>query len=273
MQARKQLKVHSLLGLRGVENNESPRALYWQRLFEIPTIALALWIVVVWYLESRARLAPFHSKTLDYSIWLYFLTETCLLTYLVNNRVNYLRNNWMSVAIIVVGIPVLWGDLPYAGGLRSLRLLILLSLLVPLSSTVRKVLARNHLGATLAITALLVFISGYIIAGIEPGVRTPPDGVWWAWVTISGIGYGDIVPQTSEGRIFASILIAAGIALYAIVTANISVFLISRAEAQGEMEPLSLKDVEKRLMRIEKVLVSLEQKIDSANGSACDSPQ
>lgn len=164
------------------------------------------------------------------------------------------------------------GRSPYAGGLRSLRLLILLSLLVPLSSTVRKVLARNHLGATLAITALLVFISGYIIAGIEPGVRTPADGVWWAWVTISGIGYGDIVPTTPEGRIFASILIAAGIALYAIVTANISVFLISRAEAQGELEPLSLKDVERRLARIEKVLTALEQKIDSARTSPPDLP-
>ncbi len=259
----KQFKVHSLLGLRGVESNENPRALYWQRLFEIPTIALALWIVVVWYLESRAKLEPFHSRSLDYSIWLYFLTETSVLTYLVRDRLRHLRNNWLSVLIIIAGVPVLWGDLPYAGALRSLRLLIFFSLLVPLSSTVRKVLARNHLGATLVVTALLVFISGYIVAGIEPGISNPADGIWWAWVTISGLGYGDIVPKTQAGRIFASILIAASIALYAIVTANISVFLISRAEAQGEMEPLSLKDIEKRLSRIETLLDSLEKKLDN----------
>ena len=198
MPSKKQLKVHNLLGLSGVDSAENSRALYWQRLFEIPTIALALWIIVVWYLESRQKLAPFHSKTLDYGIWFYFLSETAVLTYLVRDRINYLRSNWLSVLIIIAGVPVLWGDLPYAGALRLLRLLIFISLLVPLSSTVRKVLARNHLGATLAMTALLVFISGYIVAGIEPSISNPADGIWWAWVTISGIGYGDIMPHSGR---------------------------------------------------------------------------
>ena len=270
MASRKKIKVHSLLGLSGVDSDENPRALRWQRLFEIPTIALALWIVVVWYLESRQKLAPFHSKTLDYSIWLYFLCETGVLTYLVRNRINYLRSNWLGVVIILAGVPVLWGDLPYAGALRLLRLLIFFSLLVPLSSTVRKVLARNHLGATLVVTAVLVFISGYIVAGIEPGISNPSDGIWWAWVTISGIGYGDIVPQTPAGRMFASVLIAAGIALYAIVTANISVFLISQAEAKGEMEPPSMHEVEARLARMEKKLDALAGKLNGDDASHHD---
>ena len=270
MVSKKQIKVHSLLGLSGVDSDESRRALAWQRRFEIPTIALALWIIVIWYLESRQKLAPFHSKTLDYGIWLYFLSETIVLTYLVKDRIGYLRGNWMNVLIIIAGVPVLWGDLPYAGGLRSLRLLIFFSLLVPLSSTVRKVLARNHLGATLVMTALLVIISGYIIAGIEPTINNPADGIWWAWVTISGIGYGDIVPKTPEGRIFASFLIAVGMVLYAIITANISVFLISQAEAKGEIETPSLHDVEARLARIENKLDALAGQLDGEDAPPSD---
>ncbi len=250
-------RLHFWIGLNGVDDTENARARRWARYLEVPAIVIALCILVIWHMETRQISIPLYGRVLDIIVWLYFVGETAWLAYLVDRRWNYLRNNWLSALIIALGIPVLWGYAPYATGLRSLRLLVFLSLLLPLSDTLRKVMARNHLGTTLLISALVVFIAGYLMAGIDPNIKTPADGIWWALVTVSGVGYGDVVPISNEGRAFASLLILLGVALFSVVTANLSVFFISRAEASGDLEPSTnqrLHAIEKRLAQIEKHL-------------------
>lgn len=255
-------RLHQWIGLAGVDANENPRALRWARRLEIPTMGIALWILVVWYLETRHGLHPTHSYLLDFSVWAYFVFETSLLFALVSHRWIYLRNNWLNLVIITAGLPVLWGYLPYATGLRSLRLLIFLGLLLQLSGSLKKVLARNHLGMTLGISALAVVIAGYLMAGIDPGIKTAEDGIWWAIVTVSSVGYGDVVPTTTAGRLFASILILLGMALFSIVTANLSVFFISQAEQSGDMESPQVEEQEKTLQAMEQRLSRIEQQLD-----------
>lgn len=255
-------RLQHWIGLAGVDADENPRARRWARRLETPTMGIALWILVVWYLETRHGPHPTHSYLLDFSVWAYFVFETALLCALVDKRWFYLRNNWLNLIIIAAGLPVLWGYLPYATGLRSLRLLIFLGLLIQLSDSFKKVLARNHLGMTLGISALLIIIAGYLIAGIDPGIKSVGDGIWWALVTISSVGYGDIVPTTTAGRLFASVLIMLGMALFSIVTANLSVFFISQAEQSGEMESPQVEEQEKTLQAMEQRLSRIEQQLD-----------
>lgn len=265
-------RLHFWIGLNGVNEAENPRALRWARYLELPAIAIALCIIVFWHMETRRGTLPLYGRVLDSAVWLYFVAETAWLTYLVDNRARYLRNNWLNFVIIALGIPVLWGYYPYATGLRSLRLLIFISLVIPLSSTLRKILARNHLGLTLLVSAFVVFISGYIIAGIDPNIKSPADGIWWAIVTVTGVGYGDIVPISTEGRVFATMLILAGVGLFSVVTANLSVFFISRAEASGEIEPSEqhIHNIDKRLLRIERQLEQLNRKLEQLDFKQVD---
>jgi voltage-gated potassium channel len=227
-------RLHYWIGLNGVDETENARALRWARYLEVPAIGLALCIIVFWHMETRHGVVPLIGRVLDGAVWLYFVAETAALTYLVNNRKRYLRDNWLNLLIIGAGVPVLWGYYPYATGLRSLRLLIFISLLLPLSAALRKILARNHLGLTLLVSALVVFISGYIIASIDPNIKNPGEGIWWAIVTVTGVGYGDVVPTGIEGRVFATILILAGVALFSVVTANLSVFLYHEQRKAGK---------------------------------------
>lgn len=254
-------RLHSWVGLGGVDTDENPRALRWAKILEVPTMAIALWILVIWYLETRHGPHPAHSYVLDFGIWVYFLFETALLCYLVDDRWRYLRNNWLNPVIILAGLPIIWGYLPYATALRTLRLLIFVGLLMQLSGSVRKLLARNHLGLTLTVSAAVVIISGYLIAGIDSGIQSPEEGMWWALVTVAGVGYGDVVPTSDEGRMFASVLILFGMALYSIVTANIAVFFISQAEQSGELESPIEEAQEKELERIEKKLANIEAQL------------
>ena len=58
------------------------------------------------------------------------------------------------------------------------------------------------------------------------------DGLWWAWVTVTTVGYGDLVPATTEGRIFGSLLILMGLAMFSMLTASFSVFFIEQDERE-----------------------------------------
>jgi voltage-gated potassium channel len=61
------------------------------------------------------------------------------------------------------------------------------------------------------------------------------DALWWSIVTVATVGYGDIVPKTELGRIFASLTILSGVILISLFTATISSVFVARKikESQG----------------------------------------
>lgn len=252
-------RFHDWIGLSGVDSDETPLALTWSRRLELPLLIVALWILVSWYWESRGRDFPL-SNLLNWSVWLFFVFETMLLTFLVKDKGNYLKNNWLNLLIIAVGPTLLLFGAPYAGVLRSLRLFLFVDLMLQLSASVRYILTRNHLGATLLVGVLFVVIAGYLIAGIDPNIETPEDGIWWAWVTATTVGYGDEYPTSTEGRILGGVLMMLGVGLLSITTANVSAFFISNAKT--EQDQRQLKSIEDKLQRIENLL---EKKSNTEN--------
>ncbi len=252
-------RFHDWIGLSGVDADENPSALLWSKRLELPLLLVALWILISWYWESITLQAQVYSTALNWGIWGFFVLETTLLTSLVHDKANYLKNNWLNLLIILCGLPILWANLPYMAALRSLRLLIFLSLMLQLSATIRHVLARNHLGATLLVSAVFIIVAGYLIAGIDPGITTPADGIWWAWVTVTTVGYGDIVPSSAEGRILAGILILLGVGLFSLITASFSVFFISQSKLEPEQQ--RLKNIEQQLSQLEQKLTDIQDRL------------
>jgi voltage-gated potassium channel len=59
------------------------------------------------------------------------------------------------------------------------------------------------------------------------------DGLWWAMVTISTVGYGDKVPATSAGRLLAVILMFSGVALFSFFTASVSSLFVTSRLKEG----------------------------------------
>ena len=55
-------------------------------------------------------------------------------------------------------------------------------------------------------------------------------GIWWAIQTVTTVGYGDVVPQHTAGKVMASILMIGGLSLLAVVTATITSAFVTRAE-------------------------------------------
>ena len=253
------VSISSVIGLSGVEVRENARARMVGRYFEWPMIGIALWIIFEWYLEAQAdKPLPFAYIT-DWFLWAFFLLETLILSALVDNKKRYLMTNWSNLVIVIAGMPLLWEYLPYAGGLRTLRLLAMFTMLMNMSGSFQKIMGKNHLGPTLMVSFIIIVMAGTLMAVIDPNVDTPLDGIWWAWVTVTTVGYGDIVPGSTAGRLFGSVLILMGIGLFAMMTASFSAFFMQREEEDlFDKERLHAQQLEKMEVRMEQ----LEKKLD-----------
>lgn len=256
-------KFSRIIGLAGVDNKENERAKKAAKILEWPMMGIALWILVEWYLGAKGLSSYALSVFTNWLVMLAFLFEIILLTSLVNDKVLYLRTNWMNLLIIFFGIPIILEGGEMAAALRGLRVLIALQVFINASSTFRELLARNHLGTTLGVSMIIMIVAGILMAGIDPAVTSAAEGIWWAWVTITTVGYGDVVPVSSEGRILGAILILLGVGLFAMLTASFSVLFISRSEDKMEENfekqvrkdranaMTQLKNIERRMERLE----------------------
>lgn len=93
------------------------------------------------------------------------------------------------------------------------------------------------------------------------------DGVWWAVVTLGTVGYGDIVPHTTWGRVLGGIVIVCGVTFIAFLTATVTSLFIStdQAEALAKVHKLreeSEEDTRTALREVTDRLASIEAKLD-----------
>jgi len=252
------IKFTYLIGLSGVSSHEAPLAREWAHRFEMPMMLIAVLIPIQWYAVETSLVSAQVSHWFDWIVWFFFLGETLLISSLVNNRVHYLLTNWMNLVIIMAGFPIVWNNTPLIGVLRNLRLLLVVVLALGLSKTIRRFLMRNKLGTTLGIALVVVLVSGILITRIEPAMGNIWDGIWWAWVTVFTVGYGDIAPKSPPGRLFAGMLILFGVGLISLLTANLAAFLIGseveKVEKEEKEADVLLKDLAERMARIEVLL-------------------
>ena len=114
----------------------------------------------------------------------------------------------------------------------------------------------RRLRTILAALLFFIFLFGYLFYVSEPDVRNLGDGIWWALVTITTVGYGDITPVTTLGRVVASSLMLLGLGLIATITAIVSAKFIQNfvdhhtnddvLDKLDEMQ-LELDDIKKKL--------------------------
>jgi voltage-gated potassium channel len=253
------MKVTHLLGIAGVESHEQPAARKWGKRLEWPMLFVALWIPLQWYLEETKAIAPLLARIADWLVWLAFFVETVLLSSLVKDRRAYLLGNWINLVIITGGLPFFWQFAPLVGMLRSFRLVLVVVILVRLSKSARMLLSRHQLGNTLAVAVVTMVLSGIIVSRIDPSIGSVWDGMWWAWVTMSTVGYGDVVPHSAAGRLFGALLILFGVVLVSLLTANFAAFFIgSDVEKVGRGE----KEADRMLREISARLEKIEQRLE-----------
>lgn len=218
------------IGLTGVAPEENAAARRAAIRFDWLLVPLALWLPIQWSLEASGNVSRLASDLLAWSTWLLFVLEAVVLGRLVDDPARHFRGNWLNLVIIVTGLPVLWEQSTWA---RALRLLLMASLLSHAARVVRHMLTQNRLGPILAAIVIVTTMGGAIIGYFDPAFSQPLDGIWWAWVTVTTVGYGDMVPQTPAARGFAVILMLLGVSMIALLSASLVAFFQEDEEREA----------------------------------------
>jgi voltage-gated potassium channel len=136
---------------------------------------------------------------------------------------------------------------------------------------VRSVFRRGHLGRFLLAAAVFVLNGAVIVYLFErhaPGsnIHTLRDAVWWSFVTVTTVGYGDFYPVTAGGRVTACFIMGTGLLTLAVVTAQVASSFVAQGPSRarpaappGEAarREVTLAELDQRLARIEHLLTAL----------------
>ncbi len=141
--------------------------------------------------------------------------------------------------------------------LRLLRLLRFVRLAVFGSRALvaaRELFSPEGLRFVAPLVAFVVVVSGAAMAAVDPAdVGSVGDGVWWALVTVTTVGYGDVYPKNGAGRAVAAVVMLVGISFFALLTAAISARFVKQDERPDELRE-RLDEMTARLERIEGAL-------------------
>ena len=196
----------------------------------------------------------------------HFLAEYLIMMVRASDRWIYTRRNWFHIAVVVLSFPLLPNALALTRLARLTRLSRLLRLLAVTGEGlrgVRAVFSRKGLVLVLLFTTMLVLASAGALMVLEPEtVETGyADALWWAIVTATTVGYGDIAPISPLGRVIGVLLMLTGIGLISTMAASITAHFVEQEEGS------EIKDLVDRLDRIEDLLKDLRQATENPPSS------
>ncbi len=123
---------------------------------------------------------------------------------------------------------------------RIFRIIRLLGIGSRFLKPIYSILKTNGLDKLLMIAVVLLFIVPIPIVLVEPSINTFSDALWWAIVTTTTVGYGDISPTTPLGRILAVVLMLVGIGIIGTFTSAITSYFSKKDKLSHDKQILSV---------------------------------
>ena len=208
------------------------------RAFDVALIAAILSSVAAVMAESVDLVNRRHGAALLALEWLFtglFTAEYALRLACVRHPLLYARSFFGVVdllSILPAYVSLLWPEAHYFLDVRVLRLLRIFRIfkLVAYVGEYRALApalaaSRRKILVFLSIVLMIVLVMGtlmYVVEGPENGYTSIPVAVYWAIVTMTTVGYGDIAPKTDLGRVVASMMMLLGWGILAVPTGIVS---------------------------------------------------
>jgi voltage-gated potassium channel len=250
---------------------QTPAYHAWNRAMEWPLMGVAVLFGVTYAYQVLAQPQGgtlIASQLVSLACWLVFAVDYVVRLKLATDRRHWFFRNLLS--LLVVSLPIL----------RPLRLVRLLTLFTVFQRAAGTALRGRVVTFAAATTTLLIFVASLAVFDAEryaPGadITTYGDAIWWACVTITTVGYGDLYPVTVEGRCIAVGMMVCGIALLGTVTATIASWLVERvaeAEELGQAATQAqMKGLSNQVDRLEHLLIAATSGPESSGPGTPDS--
>lgn len=222
----------------------------WHKYSDAPIFIMSLIFLFAYSWQIIQQTHLFACAIVINIIWVCYGIDYVVSLILAPNRSVWFRNNLFVLITLI---------LPVFKPLRLLRLVTMLHMFNrSAGQSIRGRITIYTIGAVL----LLVYVGALAEYQAEHNARGAtitsfPLALWWAFVTVTTVGYGDTYPVTMEGRCIAVILMLTGIALIGIVSAMIGSWLIdqvnqeTRKAEEENSRNANLNSAEMRLMRAE----------------------
>jgi len=193
----------------------------------------------------------------DFGICMVFLFDFVRNLLLAKSKSEYMKWGWIDLLSSIPNIDLL----RYGRVARVLRILRLLRVFKS-SRVILKFLSQNRAEASFlsiaTMSLLVLMLSSIFILHFEnetgSNIKTASDAVWWSFVTVTTVGYGDFYPVTLYGRILASGLMIMGIGLFGTFTGFVgSWFLNPSSESEEKHSEKILKEIRALKKKVEEL--------------------
>lgn len=235
----------------------------WSKYSEYPLVFASLAYLAAYSVQVLVDSNPAIDFTTQLVIWVVW--GMFLIDYIIRLATATERKKWFwkhSYELIILALPLL----------RPLRLLRLLTLVNVFHRSAGSALRGKVVIFAGIFSVLLVYCGALAVFEAERSVPNASiqsfgDAIWWAVITITTVGYGDMYPLTVLGKIIAILLIISGIGVIGILTAALASWFVE--EIKSEKDAISNSELMAELASLRKEIKDISSQEINANKIQC----
>lgn len=185
--------------------------------------------------------------------------------YDAQDKSDYFKKNFIG---LLAAIPFDLLLAPFLGFeyIRFIKFFRVLLLIIFYFKIVGEFLKNSHLDEIICVFVLVVMGSTLGLYLIDPSMNNLFDDLWFVVVSLTTVGYGDIIPSTTYGKVFSLILLIIGVFIFSAITGAISSYFMDNLLQEGTYHIHELKETAKiselELKRVNEQLKENDKKIE-----------
>lgn len=216
---------------------------FFQKIYSVLTLLLAIFSVVLTFLDitNKIDLSQNPLDIIDNAILIFFIIDYFSRLFLSKNKRDFFKSNICDlIAIIpfnaifsffrlmrIFRVLKVTRILKFSRGFRSLGFLLVIG------RKIKRFLNTNGFIYMIYCAMALILTSSVIMMKTEN--KTFGESLWWSVVTCTTVGYGDISPESTVGRIMAVLLMIFGIGLIGMLTGTITTFFMNENKENNKI--------------------------------------
>lgn len=233
----------------------------WGKAFDVALLVFIIASVLVVIFETVAGWSPEMIRFFHIAEWvftIFFTLEYILRLYVVLKPIKYATSFYGIIDLLAILPTYIGYFVPSVVALMSFRALRLLRVFrifklgkfLKESEVIVKALkdSRQKIAVFLSFVTLMVIIIGSLMYVIEGGIAdnpkfsSIPTSIYWAIVTLTTVGYGDIVPTTPIGQFISAIVMILGYAVIAVPTGIVSAEIVEGTKKKKKKNKTKLHE-------------------------------
>lgn len=199
--------------------------------FEIPMIVVTLLLIItlaVPHLFSLTQHWIYVFNFLNLLIWSTFYIELFVKIYVAKSKMESIKRNWYLVIITVIPLFLPFRLMRLSRLFGLVRFLRIQKFVEELRDNVRNSIYRIEyiLVSFVAFIFSSAFVMWQIESRLDGSINSLSDALWWSFITITNVGYYDIVPSTEIGKIVGTVVSLLGTVLFIVFVARVTTMFV-----------------------------------------------